>query len=97
MRRWLRLLVASFVIVFLASPGLVIAAGADGGGWRGAAASQAEASVQQIPRSLHGVVVTWREGRLMRVAHAHIGTGVGTVESDEGGVSRSPRRFARTG
>ena len=85
MRRWSRLLAASFVIVFLAAPGLVIAAGADGGGRRGAAASQAEASVQQIPRSLHGVVVTWREGRLMRVGHAHVGTGVGTVEGDEKG------------
>ena len=47
--------------------------------------SVADIPVEHIERTLHGVVVTWRDGRLERVPLAHVGTGEDTVRADEFG------------
>ena len=45
----------------------------------------ADIPVERIPRTLRGVVVTWRDGRLERVPWAHVGTGQETVQADASG------------
>lgn len=48
-------------------------------------APRADVPVVRIPRTLRGLVVTWRDGRLERVPFAHIGTGEHTLLADESG------------
>ena len=50
-----------------------------------AASAVADIPLERIPRTLRGVVVTWRDGRLERVPFAHVGTGEDTVQTDEFG------------
>ena len=46
---------------------------------------RADVPLERIPRTLRGLVVTWRDGRLERIPFAHVGTGEDTLQADEFG------------
>jgi hypothetical protein len=46
---------------------------------------RSDVPVVRIPRTLRGLVVTWRDGRLERVPFAHVGTGEHTLQADGAG------------
>ena len=46
---------------------------------------RADVPLERIPRTLRGLVVTWRDGRLERIPFAHVGTGEDTLQADAEG------------
>lgn len=59
----------------------------------GGVIDQADVALERIPRTLHGVVVTWSNGRLERIPFAHIGTGEDVVQADEFGRFTVPAQI----
>ena len=51
---------------------------------------RADVPLERIPRTLRGLVVTWRDGRLERIPFAHVGTGEDTLQADAEGRFRIP-------
>ncbi len=80
-------LVAAVALVMASAPGEALAAsrGAEPIVELAPAQPRADVPLERIPRTLNGLVVTWRDGRLERIPFAHIGTGEHTLQADESG------------
>ena len=88
-------ILATFVTALALSAALIVSGTPGAASAAGAAAEplvapadtapRADVPVVRIPRTLRGLVVTWRDGRLERVPFAHIGTGEHTLQADGAG------------
>lgn len=71
-----------FAVALLIPTGPVTAAQAEPAG---PPAADADSTVIRINRELRGVVLAWKDGRSVRLAGAHVGTGETTVQTDADG------------
>ncbi len=80
-------LVVSVALVAANAPGEVLAAprAAEPFVEPAPAEPRADVPLERIPRTLRGLVVTWRDGRLERIPFAHVGTGEHALQADEFG------------
>ena len=80
-------LLVAVALMSASAPGEVLAASRAAEPFVEPAPAQPSADVplERIPRTLRGLVVTWRDGRLERIPFAHVGTGEHTLQADDAG------------
>ena len=79
-------LVVAVALMSVSAPGALAASSAAEPSVEPASAEpRADVPLERIPRTLRGLVVTWRDGRLERIPFAHIGTGEDTLQADAQG------------
>ena len=80
-------LVVAVALMSASAPGAVLAASSAAEPFVEPAPAEPRADVplERIPRTLRGLVVTWRDGRLERIPFAHVGTGEDTLQADAEG------------